>query len=54
MPVYDFLCTACGKEFALTLRIAEYDKHDAACPHCQSREVERAVTSVEVVTPRKS
>lgn len=54
MPVYDYLCTACGQEFTLTLHLAEYDKHDVACPHCQSRQVERAVTAVEVVTSKKS
>jgi putative FmdB family regulatory protein len=54
MPVYDFLCNACGKEFALTLHLAEYDKHDVACPSCQSRRVERVVASFEVVTSKKS
>lgn len=54
MPVYDFLCNACGKEFTLTLHLAEYEKHGFTCPHCQSTAVERAVSSCEVVTSRKS
>lgn len=54
MPVYDFLCNNCGKEFSLTLRVAEYEKHDVACPNCKSRAIEQAVTSFEVVTSKKS
>jgi putative FmdB family regulatory protein len=54
MPIYEFLCRKCNKEFTLMLHFDEYDRHDVACPHCKSKQVEQAVTSVSVVTSRKS
>jgi putative FmdB family regulatory protein len=54
MPIYDFRCRECKKEFTLVLRLAEYEKRERACPHCQSKEVERVMTGCTVVTSRKS
>ncbi len=54
MPVYEFLCRKCDKEFTLVLRIEEYERHDFTCPHCRSTEVEQAVTTFSVITPKKS
>ncbi len=54
MPVYEFLCSKCKKEFTLTLRLEEYERHEIACPHCRSKQVEQAVTGFSVVTSRKS
>ena len=54
MPLYDFLCRKCDKEFTLVMRLEEYEHHDVACPHCKSKEVERAVTGVSVITSKKS
>jgi putative FmdB family regulatory protein len=54
MPVYDFVCLDCGKEFTLVLSIREHDRKDVSCPHCRSKMVEQLVTTCEVVTSRKS
>lgn len=54
MPVYEFLCRNCDKEFTLALRVEDYERGGFTCPHCQSREVEQAVTSVSVITSKKS
>ncbi len=37
MPIYEYTCKGCGEEFELLLR------HDtaAACPSCQSEDIER-------------
>jgi len=54
MPVYEFLCRKCDKEFTLMLRLAEYERGGFTCPRCKSKRVEQAVTSVSVVTSKKS
>ena len=54
MPVYEFVCLKCRKEFTLTLPLREYEKGDFRCPHCKSRSVEQLVTTCEVVTSKKS
>ena len=54
MPIYEFQCQKCGKEFSLALSVKQYEKKDFACPACQAREVEVLVTSTNVITSRKS
>lgn len=54
MPIYEFACLDCGKDFSLTLTLREYEHVHAVCPHCKSTVIERLVTSCEVVTARKS
>lgn len=35
MPVYEYRCRRCGREFEIRARISEYARGlDAACPHC--------------------
>ena len=40
MPIYEYTCKGCGEEFELLLR------HDttAACPSCQSEDIERQLS----------
>ena len=38
MPLYDFRCQACDREFELTSSIAEREAK-AVCPHCGSHDV---------------
>lgn len=54
MPVYEFACLSCGKEFYLVLSLRSYERKEYACPACGSRQLERAISSCEVVTSRKS
>ena len=54
MPLYEFECQDCGKEFEQTLTVKEYEKGGFKCPHCNSRKVERLVTSAQVITSKKS
>jgi putative FmdB family regulatory protein len=54
MPVYEFLCRKCDKEFTQVMSFAEYERHDVRCPKCKSKDVEQALSSVSVVTSRKS
>ncbi|HJS57099.1 MAG TPA: FmdB family zinc ribbon protein [Vicinamibacteria bacterium] len=54
MPVYEFTCLSCGKEFYLVLSLRSYERKEYACPDCGSRQLERNTSSCEVVTSRKS
>jgi putative FmdB family regulatory protein len=54
MPIYEFACLDCGKEFALVPSLRDYEKGSVSCPYCRSKLIERLVTACEVVTSRKS
>ena len=54
MPVYEYTCLSCGKEFSLIQSLREHDRKDVACPRCDSRAIEQRVTACEVVTSHKS
>jgi len=54
MPVYEFVCLECGREFTLVLSVHEYERRDVSCPQCRSKMIERLVTSCEVITSKKS
>ena len=45
MPIYEYRCTACGKEFdCVTMRISE--KVEPACSACGSKDVNKLVSRV--------
>jgi putative FmdB family regulatory protein len=54
MPMYDFVCRKCGKEFAEIMPVSELDKRQVACPACGSTDVQHIVTSVHTITKKKS
>jgi putative FmdB family regulatory protein len=54
VPIYEFECRKCGKEFSLVLSVKQHEQKEFACPACQSKEVEQLVTSTNVITSRKS
>jgi putative FmdB family regulatory protein len=54
MPIYEFECHKCGKEFSLVLSVKQLEEKDFACPACQGREIEQLVTTAQVVTSSKS
>ena len=54
MPIYEFQCQKCGKEFNLVLSVKQYEQKGFTCPACQAKEVEQLVTSTNVITSRKS
>ena len=50
MPFYDFCCTDCGSTFERRLSMAAYEAGDGrSCPGCDSVDVERAFTAVNVL-----
>jgi len=54
MPVYDYICNDCHKEFEVVLTLTEHDKDKIACPKCRSKNVEQEAAAFFAVTSRKS
>jgi len=54
MPTYEYTCTACKKNFTLTMTLSERDTKRVTCPRCKSRKVTQSFTSVYTQTSRKS
>ena len=54
MPVYEFICKKCSKDFETVLSLAEYDPKKVACPECGGKQVERRWSKVFAVTSKKS
>ncbi len=54
VPIYEFKCQKCGKEFDLALSVKQYERKEVVCPGCQGTEVEPLITSTNVITSKKS
>ena len=55
MPLYEFFCKRCKKQFQEVMHVEEHDKGVAVCPSCRKKdEVERRMSVFHAVTPRKS
>jgi putative FmdB family regulatory protein len=54
MPVYEFHCAACGKDFQIVESIKSYDPKKVRCGKCGSARVERVWSAIHVVTSKKS
>jgi putative FmdB family regulatory protein len=44
MPIYEYTCGSCHREFELLVRSAKEAK-GLKCPHCQSTTIERKVSA---------
>ena len=57
MPMYEFLCQQCGKDFTSALSIAEAERRRAEgfqCPACGSSNVVQRISHFQVKTSKKS
>ena len=54
MPVYDYYCEACQKEFETALTLHEHDEEKIKCPLCGSKNVHQLATAFTAVTSKKS
>ena len=54
MPVYDYICNDCHKEFETVLTLDEHDHQNIKCPKCGSKNVEQEVAAFFAVTSKKS
>lgn len=41
MPLFDFICHACGKEFEILLM----GRERPVCPHCRSKDLEKKMSA---------
>ena len=54
MPIYEYVCRACGRRARLFMSYAEYDRAEPACPHCGSADLKRRVGRVAVARSEDS
>ncbi len=45
MPMYEYVCAKCGKDFEVRLSMAESDTTKPPCPACGSRSAERRLSA---------
>lgn len=50
MPLFDFSCRACGREFEALVRAG----HPPACPACGGADLEQKLPTFAVKTPERS
>jgi putative FmdB family regulatory protein len=43
MPIYEYVCKACGKEFMMQQPMAS-NVEDTACPYCKAKQAEKKVS----------
>ena len=54
MPIYEYVCQDCHKEFEEVLTLAEHDAEKIVCPKCGSKKVEQEAAGFFAVTSKKS
>jgi putative FmdB family regulatory protein len=54
MPLYEFICLDCKKEFAVVMSIKERETEKIKCTHCGSENVQQRFTSVFTKVSKKS
>ena len=54
VPVYEFACQECRKQFALTLSLKERESGQLTCPECGSTNVIPLISRFMVKTSKKS
>ncbi len=54
MPVYEYVCRACGRRARLFMTFAEYDRATPVCPHCGRAELRRRVSRVTIARSESS
>jgi putative FmdB family regulatory protein len=54
MPVYEFYCEKCKKDFSLQLRLADFEKGNYQCPECKGRKLKKQISAFQTKTSRKS
>ena len=50
MPIYEYSCRHCSKEFALMQKMGALES-DTVCPHCSSQEVKKMFSAFSCSVP---
>ncbi|HEY5649574.1 MAG TPA: zinc ribbon domain-containing protein [Nitrospiria bacterium] len=54
MPLYDYRCESCGKEFTAALTLAEHKQGAVLCPGCGSKKVKQLISPFVAQTASKT
>ncbi len=54
MPMYDYKCQKCGKDFVLARTLKAQESGPPFCPSCKSKKIERLFATFMAKTSRKS
>lgn len=54
MPLYEYTCKDCKKDFTRIMSLSEYEAGNVKCPECGSGNVEQKPASFFAVTSKKS
>jgi putative FmdB family regulatory protein len=54
MPVYEYFCEACQKQFESVLTMHQHDEDKVICPQCGSNKVKQLAATFTAVTSKKS
>ncbi len=54
MPIYEYRCQACGKQFDKLIRSLSQVPPEIACPACQSTQTQRVLSALAVQAGRAS
>lgn len=55
MPIYEYFCSDCKKNFTVKRTVDERDKNPVPeCQYCKGKNVEPVISSVSVITSKKS
>ena len=45
MPIFEFVCGGCGRQFEEIMTFAQLEAGEAACPDCGSKQVQRSMST---------
>lgn len=54
MPMYEYQCLKCHKDFLVALTLKEHESGPPFCPSCKSTQVEQVMTTFSAKTSKKS
>jgi putative FmdB family regulatory protein len=54
MPLYEYTCKECHKNFSTVLTIDKHEHRKVTCPKCGSKRVEQQFSAFYAVTSHKS
>lgn len=54
MPIYDYRCNDCGRDFVVIESLKEHETAKPVCPDCSGTNVRRVIGGVHVKTSKKS
>ncbi|MGE5114616.1 MAG: FmdB family zinc ribbon protein [Acidobacteriaceae bacterium] len=54
MPLYDYVCNECHKNFEIALTLNEHENGVVKCPRCGSKKVVQEPAAFFAVTSRKT